>query len=343
MSVVTIACDESGSEGENLMGSHHQVFVHASTCVSLDLAESLMADLRRATRSQAVEVKSKVALAQHNRSALIEFLNAIGDAGNIHLVDKAYFVVAKMVDVTLSPDGVAGLAGLARQWADLLHTLGPGAVGSQRWNNLLTTFNRLIRSYLRQGSTPPQPRVFFDSLEEARAACEDPTVEALLSAIWDARRRVLKLATAGPLELREIDPMGPALTAVAMTWCMRLGNVPMEFVADNYSGLNDVLRDAIITAARLPLEIAGHSLPRPDIRSIRLVDSRSDARVQVADVLGGVGRELADLASAGTFDDALQIAAKDLLDYNAMCSTGSPIDRLIDIHTPSYAIGLAGS
>lgn len=55
---------------------------------------------------------------------------------------------------------------------------------------------------------------------------------------------------------------------------------------------------------------------------LRFVDSTDEARVQVADILGGVGREAARLATTGVFDDELQVLASEMLDYNVMCSTG---------------------
>lgn len=82
--------------------------------------------------------------------------------------------------------------------------------------------------------------------------------------------------------------------------------------------------------ARAPLAIRGTPLPRADLRGIRFTDSRTDAQVQVADILAGVGREVARLAATGRFDDPLQTVVHQMLDFNVMSSGGSPVDRLVE-------------
>lgn len=82
--------------------------------------------------------------------------------------------------------------------------------------------------------------------------------------------------------------------------------------------------------------VGGFELPRPDLRRIRLVDSRLDARVQAADIMSGIGREIARLAMIGTFDDRLQVRVHNMLDYNLMCSSSSPIDKLVERRPLKY-------
>lgn len=55
--------------------------------------------------------------------------------------------------------------------------------------------------------------------------------------------------------------------------------------------------------------------------------------MQVADILAGVGREVALLAANGVFDDELQEVVYEMLDFNVMTSSGSAIDRLVE-HRP---------
>jgi hypothetical protein len=111
---------------------------------------------------------------------------------------------------------------------------------------------------------------------------------------------------------------------------MRLGGAPLEFLHDTYSGLSPSVCEAIVESSRAPLALGELSLPRADLRRIRLIDSKSDARIQVADILAGVGREVARMAASGTFDDDLQMAVHQMLDFNVMSSGGSPLDRLIE-------------
>jgi hypothetical protein len=333
--VAVIACDESASEGENLMGSAHPVFVHGSVNLTLDDAHEFLEGLRVATRTQAPEMKSKTILLRRNRAALLDALPALDGRANIYFVDKTYFITAKLIALLVAEHGerygvdVDG-SGLGRHLADTLHRDGPAAVGSIQWSALLTTYNNLIRSYLRQGSTPPAAQSFIAALANARKACRDPKVATILEDIWEARHLTREYEDAGEVVLREMDPMAPSLAAVSMTWAMRLKGAPFEFLVDNYYGLTERVCEAIVTESRAPLSVGPVQLPRADLRGISLIDSKLDARVQVADLLAGVGREVARMAVAGTFDDDLQNLVHQMLDYNVMSSGGSPVDALIE-------------
>jgi hypothetical protein len=43
---LTIACDESGAEGENLVGAADRVFTYASVDLSIEEADQVLAELR---------------------------------------------------------------------------------------------------------------------------------------------------------------------------------------------------------------------------------------------------------------------------------------------------------
>lgn len=341
--VAVIACDESASEGENLMGSYHPVFVHGSVNLTLSEAKEFIGSLRRATGTQAPEMKSKTVLAPRHRASLLAALPALVGRANINFVDKSYFITAKLIALLLAEQGERNgvdvhLSGLGRHLTDVLHRKGPTTIGHLRWQTLLTTFNNVIKSYVREGSTPPTVVPFFSALADARTACRDQQVSAILEETWEARHLTLEYAEQNSLDIRELDPMFPALTAVTMTWGMRLGDKPFEYLVDNYSGLTQSACADIVRAARVPLVVSGVPLPRGDLRDIRLIDSKLDERVQTADILAGAGREVARLAIAGTLDDDLQNAVHQMLDFNIMSSGGSPLDRLIERKPLTYVV-----
>lgn len=56
---VEIACDESGSDGENLVAGTSRVFAHGSTDLSLDEASRLIASLQSDIRFGGSELKSQ--------------------------------------------------------------------------------------------------------------------------------------------------------------------------------------------------------------------------------------------------------------------------------------------
>lgn len=334
MSLAVIACDESAAEGENLIASKHPVFVHGSTSLSLEDADEFIARLRVATRAQAPELKSASVLTARNRTALLDALPALDGQANIYFVDKSFFVTAKLLVLTY-----AALAarigvdvhsdGLGPFLTNILHQDGPRAVGPRRWNALLGAFNDLIRSYARASSRAPSVWPFYMALSDARANCRDIRVAAILSEVWEARHMTLEYVNADPIEFRELDPLAPSLDAVTRTWQMRIG-VPFELLHDKHYLLTQSVRDAIVEGSRRQLSIKGVHLPQADLRGIRVVDSRLDARVQVADILAGTGREVARMAADGVFDDPLQQTVHQMLDYNVMSSGGSPIDRLVE-------------
>lgn len=339
--VTVIACDESASEGENLMLSAHPIFVHGSVNLTLDEATDLIDHLRSVTGSRALELKSRTVVAPRHRAALLDALPSLAGRGNIYFVDKSYFLAAKMIALLPAELGERNgvdvhLSGLGRHLTNILHRKGPASIGSLQWRTLLTSFNSVVRSYLREGSTPVSVQPFFAALANARKNCRDIQVAAILEEIWEARHLALEYEGAGVDAFRELDPMFPSLATVAMTWRMRLGDVPFEFLADNYSGLTEPVRKAIIDAAQHPPTLAHVTLPRSDLRAIHLIDSKLDARVQAADILAGIGREVARLAMAGTFDDELQNSVHQMLDFNVMSSSESPLDVLVERAPLSY-------
>ena len=68
--VTTIACDESGSEGETFMRAFEPVFIHASVSIGIDEASGILAQLRADTGTRALEIKSSQMLKPGNRQSL---------------------------------------------------------------------------------------------------------------------------------------------------------------------------------------------------------------------------------------------------------------------------------
>jgi hypothetical protein len=340
--LVTIACDESGAEGENLMRSQHPVFVHASTDLTLHEADAFMDRMRTVTGSKAAELKSGTVLNPRHRDGLLDAIQDVEGRMNINFVDKAYYVTAKLISLLAEEkfqrSGLdIGQAGIGRQYAAMLHDLAPTDLGPELWAELLTNYNDFVRVYARAGAKPPTTEPFFTILEEAVNRAEHPSVKDLLLSIWDARRFAVEYEGARADQMREMDPMFSTMRSVSMAWRIRRGNVPMEFLADRYSTLTPHMCDVIVRAAQTELAIQGVALPLADLRAIRLTDSRDDARIQVADIAGGIGREISRLAHAGYFDDELQVAAREMLDFNGMWSDGSPLDVLYERRRPKYA------
>ncbi len=341
MTITTIACDESGAEGENLMASTHPVFVHGSVNLALDEAQEMYSELKDATRSEASEIMSKTMLLPKNRQALLDLLRKLDGRANIYLVEKSYFVTATLVSLFVAlpalraGEDLAG-NGSGRELADRLHSRAPAALGLERWDALLHVSNQLLRSYTREGTERPTTQPFLYALDEARRHCTDVDLRILLEAIWMARDLAEEYRNEDTVALRELDSMAGSLVSVSMTWALRLGNAPFEFLIDTYPTLTEDVRTAIVNAAQDSLSLGDFPLPRGDLRAIHMTDSHLDARVQVADIVAGVGREVARLAMDGTFDDELVDATFQMLDFNPMCSAGSALDRLTELRCFDY-------
>ena len=88
-----IACDESGYEGEKLIGSTTRLFAHASVLVPAPGA--ILAELRSRIRSPATQYKANHLLREKHRAVLVWFLGPDGPMlgnGHVFLLDKARHV-----------------------------------------------------------------------------------------------------------------------------------------------------------------------------------------------------------------------------------------------------------
>jgi hypothetical protein len=215
-----IACDESGSEGGNLIGAITDVFAHASVRLSIESAADCVQELRRRIRSPALEYKANHLLREKHRRVLIWLLSPEGPIhghARVHLTEKSFFVTGKFVELA-----APGLD------ARTLYREGPRALGRDRWPAFLKSFNDLVRAHP---------------------------------------------------ELAALDLHIPAITKAVAYWSTD-GN-PVAIVHDQQN---------LLTEQRLLLlkDMLGSSLA-----SLRFVDSRDDARVQIADFLAGVARRIA--------------------------------------------------
>ncbi|USX55925.1 NAD-dependent protein deacetylase of SIR2 family [Lentzea sp. HUAS12] len=94
-----IACDESGSEGEKLVGGVTAVFAHAAVRFSHSDAAACVESLRDMIKSPAQEYKANHLLRTKNRWALLWFLGPDGPlAGRarVQLVDKRRFLASRV-------------------------------------------------------------------------------------------------------------------------------------------------------------------------------------------------------------------------------------------------------
>lgn len=104
-----IACDESGYEGEKLVGGETDVFAHAGVHLTTGSAAGCAEELRRRIRSPALEYKANHLLRQKHRPVLEWLLSPqapIHGHAHVHLVDKTFLLVSKIVELLVeeTPD-----------------------------------------------------------------------------------------------------------------------------------------------------------------------------------------------------------------------------------------------
>lgn len=134
MSLVEIACDESGYEGEKLIGGVTDVFAHAAVALDQATAAACVAELRQRIRSPATEYKANHVLRSKHRPVLLWLLGPSGPLlgrAQVQLMDKAYFLLSQLTEQLIGEP------------ADDLYRVGRDIAG---WDDFLEAANDLLRA-----------------------------------------------------------------------------------------------------------------------------------------------------------------------------------------------------
>lgn len=304
MTTIEIACDESGSEGENLISSGQPIFVHASTDLGLNEAARLIAEARRITGSTAVELKSHLFVGKTKVDRGRWFLDALSGRGAVNLTDKRYFVVGKMVDLLIEPEMDARgedlyRFGRAHKTAQLLYRLGP-SIGSEAWDDLLNAFNRLVQID-RSGAAVGRSDDFFVKVQLAHSAADKGMLRHILGLLLTARTFGDDLENNDIYPAHRILDMDPLMATIGQS-ARRWNSVTSRDIAivhDNTSALTPERIRIIIDGLSDPRSPLALYAPPVPLVSITLVDSVLDERIQVADILAGIANEVSNTALRG--------------------------------------------
>lgn len=283
-----IACDESGYEGEKLVGGTTDVFAHASVRLDADRATDCIRELRERIRSPATEYKANHLLRQKHRSALTWLLGPMGPlrgTAHVYLIDKAFFVVRAVVDLLVEE--------VARDdaMAATLYREGRHAFDREQWQALLEASNNLMRATERLDSTASVDS-FFRMVDVLRLADAPVRVQRILELLARTRARVDSFRARildDPTMVPTLDPLIPAIVQAVVHWSD--GEQPVTIIHDRQNTLS-VERIAQLKEIFTKPAHARHS-PSGQLTSLNLVDSRSDARIQLADILAGTARKIA--------------------------------------------------
>jgi hypothetical protein len=289
--VVEIACDESGFSGTNLLDTATPVITHASVDLSVDESVELIAELRSGFRFSLSEFKSGQFLrGPHAAESLEWFLSALSGRAHVHLVDKEYFLVTRIVDLFLAePSYAAGTRLTQDQRPAALALHRARRSGGRAWSEFLAAFVDLVRTKRRHRLDRGALERFFEARDALDLGTPAEEVLAKLS-----RTRVRAVVTRLHEDDRSIppplEPMLPALAETVLFWSR--GQQQVLVIHDEQSAL---------TAGRLRrlqqvlADDAGASPDRVSpFAGLVTVDSRDDPRVQVADLLAGLARRSAE-------------------------------------------------
>lgn len=304
---IVIACDESGYEGEKLVGGETDVFAHASVRMTTESAARCIVELRRRIRSPALEYKANHLLREKHRPVLEWLLGPAGPIhgdAHVHLVDKSFLVVTKIVDllVAATPDHRADAMALT------LYREGRRTIAREDWSAFLASSNTLLRTRNRQGV---RARIdsFSRTVEVLRAGASSEA-EHILGLLQPCAHPPGTSLLDDPGTIPALDLLVPAIVHAVLHWSDECGG-PVSIVHDRQTALTEE-RIAQIT------ETFGESGRLTDVT---LVASRSDPRVQVADFLAGVARKAASDELADRGDAELGALLRPYVDPSSIWAT----------------------
>ncbi len=334
--LVEIACDESGFSGTNLLDRTSPVLAHASVDLRIGEAVELITTLRSEFRFSPHEFKSGQFLRNPARGQALEwFLAKLHGRAHVHLIDKEYFLVTRIVDLLLAePSYAAGTSLTQQQRPDAL-TLYRGAHSASRnWRLFLAAFVELLRVKRQRWPDPLALKRFFqarDALLRDQLAAQPADVLARLSRTR-VRAVLARLFADDPSIPPPLEPMLPALAETVLFWSGRdkrqvlvIHDEQSALTAGRLRRLQQVLADGAGTSPGAD-ETGSAATRISPLSGLLMVDSRDDPRVQVADLLAGMARRLphiVDDAPLGPFISATSLRDPELpgaADGNAAAS-----------------------
>jgi hypothetical protein len=285
-----VACDESGSEGEKLIGATTDVFAHAGVRLDVESAAACIRELRSRGPTPAQEYKANHVLREKNRRALTWLLGSGLEPGHarVYLVDKAFFVIGRVAGMLVEDP--------ADDLTRRLYRHGRDVVDEELWQAFLAAANNLMRAKNRLTAVE-SVGAFFAVLHRIDGLDEVLEPLRLARSRADAYRAQLLL---GPAAFPALDPLVPAIVRAVEHWGADGRRVAI--VHDRQITLSDVL------VARLKATLDDR------LSSLTLADSRVDPRVQVADVLAGAARKIASDELNGRGDPELSALLRPYVD-----------------------------
>ncbi|WP_416968935.1 hypothetical protein [Streptomyces sp. 4F14] len=292
--MIEIACDESGADGENLVGGNTLFFAHGSVDVSVEFAGSVISEIRERIRSPAEEYKANHLLREKHRAVLEWLLGALRGRAHVELVRKESFLVGRVVEV-LGGEGAPSGEG----------------VPEEVWGAFVRAGNRLLRVRAEVDSGVLVEE-FFGSLDALRSAVAGTEAGEMLARLSGRRERAFAYRASIPTLIPVLDPLFPTIVDTAAHWSSP--GTPVHLVHD---------RQTLLTPARVEWIRQRAEARGVTLAGLRLVQARSDPRVQLADFLAGIARKIAGDEATGVGDPVLGELLRPYLEAGALRGDGA--------------------
>jgi hypothetical protein len=321
--LIEVACDESGFSGTNLLDPNTQVFTHASVHLSAESARHCVEAVSARFPYSATEYKANQLLRADQRPMLEWFLGLSGPIygrAHVHLTDKTFFVVARVIDLLIGEHTYAASTSLdqdagSKKMAFALYREGPGVFGRGLWRAFLEAFTALLRTkYQRDIGTSGDS--FMRTVVELQRPDGADRIDEIVKLLSQARPRVDEFQTTlldDRMTLPPLEPLIPAIVETALYWSEGGGSV--SIVHDEQSALTG---RRVSQINKLLLAARPGRLRQGPLLSVRLVDSRADHRVQVADFLAGAARRIASDELRGRGDPELTALLRPYVDPHSI-------------------------
>jgi hypothetical protein len=316
--VPEVAFDESGNTGQNLFDAEAPIFTIGSIRLELEAARAAASAF---TGLRAEELKfSKLRRRSSGKRTILAFLERdeiCSQNVQVYAVSKPFMVVTKFCDHFVEPSfrRMTGRnfyeADRQVATANLLHHLMPTFLGST-WISFLASFVAFVRHREDRalwGDFRDKAELIYNSL-----GTSEPRLAMYFGLVLESAARWEALAEA--ISDDELDPLFTCYVALADSWGQRL-NQRFRVLADESRVLStnaDTLRR--LSDPRLKRTVTGDgertSVFPLLVEDIVTLDSKSDVRVQMADVIAGAAVAALREGSSNTdkeeaeFNDRLQ-------------------------------------
>jgi hypothetical protein len=309
--VVEIACDESGFSGTDLLNPTSPVITHASVDLRAGGAVELITTLRSGFRFSPHEFKSAQFLRSPAAGEALEwFLAALRGRAHVHLVDKEYFLVTRIVDLLLAePSYAAGTRLTQEQRPAALALYRARHSADHHWRAFLAAFVEMVRIKRRRWPDLQAINQFFQARDALLLDRRGAQAEDVLAGLSRTRAEAVltRLFADDPSIPPPLEPMLPALAETVLFWSgdekrqvLVTHDEQSALTAGRLRRLQQMLADG---AGSSPQSGAGKNGSPParisPLAGLLMVDSRDDPRVQVADLLAGMARRLPRMIDDG--------------------------------------------